>query len=165
MNCPNCGRKMPDGTIECPKCVARSANLQDPTPIAPTLRAGSPLLGLALGAATAAAGAAGWLWFSATFASLQTWPAIVIGAAVGMVVRATGGPEAQVKAFIGTLCGALGIGGGVLMLLLHYQLNADEIAREAAQLHNLAYLLIGLSLARSLSAPKNIGLPQKQFGR
>ena len=155
VNCPNCGKKIPDGTIECPRCARSGSVTYDPTPIAPGAASGSPVLGFLLGLIVAALGAGGWLWVSATFSTIQAWPAVVIGVAVGLIVRVTGGREPQVKQLIGTICGAAGIAGGAALVISHWEMKPDDIAKAAGQYSTLAELLIGLSLARSLSAPKS----------
>ena len=136
----------------------------EPTPIVPESSSGSPAIAFVVGAVVAGFSAFGWAWFTDMTGRLFGWPAIIIGVLVGLVVRLTGGPYPMAKSFIGTICGALGIGGGLLLIL--YQLDFDfDLLAGAIDITNLAFLFIGLSLARSFSSGKKSPLKQMELMR
>jgi len=164
MDCPNCGKRLPEGSIECPRCHPKNLAAMAPQPIIPERAAGSSALALILGLVVAGGGAYVWA-LTVHWIGLLAWPAIIIGGAVGLVVRVTGKPSEPSNGMIGALCGIVGIGGGLLLIYLQKNYSVKELM-SAADVTNLAFIFIGFSLSRSLSSSKSklrlkISIPPK----
>ncbi|MDP8225764.1 MAG: zinc ribbon domain-containing protein [Candidatus Lernaella stagnicola] len=153
MKCPSCGKKLPEGSIECPHCIQDSAFAFEPYPIVPESSAGGGAIALVVAVFVAGAGAIGWAWFTTLTGRLFGWPAILIGVLVGLAVRVSGGPEPRTRGIIGLIGGVVGIGGGILLILYQIAFNWDVLAG-AADVSNVAFIFVGLSLARSLAGAK-----------
>jgi hypothetical protein len=134
-------------------------HLESPLPIVPEAVGGSPALALVVGAFLGGFGALVWAWVAAATGSVFAWPAVVIGAAVGLGVRLVGGSNNTIKSVVGTACAVGGIGGGIALIAYQWDFDQERLA-SAADFTNIAFVFIGVSLARSLSAGKNVLLKQ-----
>ena len=134
-------------------------HLESPLPIVPEAVGGSPALALVVGAFLGGFGALVWAWVAAATDSVFAWPAVIIGAAVGFGVRLVGGSNNTVKSIIGTACAVGGIGGGIVLIAYQWDFDQERLG-SAVDFTNIAFVFIGVSLARSLSAGKNVLLKQ-----
>ena len=159
MKCPTCGTKLPPGRIECEKCIGQSRWMLENRPIEPEPTRGSPALGLVVGLAVAGLGAFGWAWLVQATDRFHSWPAVVIGVAVGMTVRFAGGAHSSLKGFIGAFCGLVGIGGAIAVIVFLFG-QAEMVMGAAADFGNIVLLFIGLSLSRSLPGTKKGEIPK-----
>lgn len=167
MDCPTCGGKIPEGTLECPRC--KPLDISNPNPLGPSAERGNMALGIAAGLVVAILGGYGWALYVAFTNDLTAWPAIVIGGLVGLVLRFLGGQPSQVTGLVGAFCGLVGIGGGIVLILLQWEGETEELMN-AAEFINLAFIFFGLSMARSLASgkkPKQAGMFEelKKFTR
>jgi hypothetical protein len=140
------------GQIECPRCVPHATGFHDPSPVTPGAATGGPLVGLAVGLAVAVIGAFFWAWLVST-TGISTWPAVLLGTAIGAVVRLTGGENQAARAVIGLFCGVVGIVGGVALIARGLNYDAGRIGA-ALSVANIAFVFVGLSLAKSISSGK-----------
>lgn len=112
-------------------------------------------MGFAAGVVAGLLGAFAWAWLTVALGYLFAWPALVIGVAVGLAVRVTGGTNLAVKGVLGFVCGVVGIGAGLLFMLYQVDFELERFAA-VADLTNIAFVFIGLSLARSLAGGKRL---------
>ncbi len=156
MRCPTCGRKLPENQMECPRCAQNRLLMDAPLPIGPQRSGGSLALALVSGLSVATAGAFGWLLLDGLFATVQTWPSVVLGILIGLTVRITGGmTQPNAKGMIGGLCGAAGIIGGLVLILFQRGIAGEQI-QQLATFEKLIFPFIGLSLAKSLATSKKL---------
>jgi len=157
VKCPTCGKRIPDGSIECPHCAPPSLLALDPRPITPKSAFGSLPLAFAGGMVLAILGAFGWAAYFSWTGHLSAWPALVIGAMVGLAIRVLGGESSTAKGFVGSLCGVVGIGGGIAMIVVALEVDMEALSK-GADFINFAMIFVGLSLARSLAQGKKVTL-------
>jgi len=151
LRCPYCHKKIPEGGIECPHCLVGHRDLlANPSPIVPRAAGGSRPLAFAVGMVLAVLSAFGWAWLVSKW-GFMGWPAIFIGVLSGLTIRTLAGPSANINGVLGSICGVVGIGGGLALIYFNWTAGFDELTKEA-DFVNFAFIFVGLSLARSLAA-------------
>ncbi len=151
MRCPYCNKKIPDGSIECPHClVGHRELLASAAPIVPRAAGGSRPLAFAVGMILAVLCAFGWAWLVSKW-GFMGWPALFIGVISGLTIRLLAGPPTSVNGVLGSICGVVGIGGGLALIYFNWTADFETLTKEADFI-NFAFIFVGLSLARSLAA-------------
>ncbi len=162
MNCPTCGHKLPEGKIECPRChVGHLAENNEP--IVPGRQRGALWLAAGVALVLAIVGGWSWAWFVIWAKELTAVPTLVIGAVVGGSIRLLGGRPSPSGGVLATFVTMLGVGFGLVLIYLRWPGNKEELAA-ALQIANIAFLLIALSIARSLGGVRKEGMPPLMSG-
>ncbi len=156
MDCPTCGKKLPEGTIECPRCHPGRMPA-DARPIAPGAQQGLWLAGV-FSFAVALAGGGAWAWYVAWSKQLSAFPAVFIGAAVGVVIRLFGGRSSPAAGALATLSTLAGMGLGAVLIYVQWTGSQKDL-EAALQFYNFVFFIIGLSVARSLAGVKKQAMP------
>jgi len=157
MDCPTCGKKLPEGTIECPRCRP-GQDIDNHEPIIPGMQRGALWTAGAASLILAVVGGYGWALYVGWSKDITAFPAVFIGIAVGLAIRLLGGSATRGSEMLASFSTMVGLGVGILLIYLQWTGDRQELYK-AVVFTNIVYVVIGMTVARTLAGRRKEAMP------